>query len=76
MEYIILIILIISFIVCVSIGIMSEKKDFNNGICPHCNNKLRNFDIDSQGCRGYCCECGYHTWVSYKCVDKNFFIDS
>ena len=76
MEYIILIILIIGFIVCASIGIMLEKKDFNNGICPHCNNKLRNFDTDSQGGRGYKCNCGYYTWVSYNCVDKNFYLNS
>ena len=46
------------------------------GICPHCNNKLRNFDTDSQGGRGYKCNCGYYTWVSYNCVDKNFYLNS
>ena len=52
------------------------KNNFNNGVCPHCNRKLINFDIDSQGGRGYKCDCGYQTWVSYKCVDKNFLIES
>lgn len=54
------------------VGAMLEKKDFNNGVCLYCNNKLRNFDTDSQGSRGYKCDCGYHTWVSYKYIDKNF----
>ena len=76
MKYIIAFIVIVMFIVGVTIGITLEKKGFNNGICPHCNKKLRNFDTDSLGGRGYCCECGYHTWVSYKCVDKDFLIES
>ena len=67
---------VILLIILSSIGIMFEKRDFNNGICPHCNNKLRNFDTDSQGGRGYKCDCGYHTWVSYNCVDKNFYLKS
>ena len=45
-------------------------------VCPHCNRKLINFDMDSQGGRGYKCDCGYQTWVSYKCVDKNFYLNS
>ena len=50
-----------------------EAKDFNDGKCPNCNKKLKHFDTDSQGGRGYCCrECGYYTWVSYKTVDKKF----
>ena len=50
-----------------------EKKDFNNGICPKCGNKLHLFDTDSQGGRGYCChKCPYFTWINWKCVDKNF----
>ena len=51
-----------------------EAKSFNNGICPLCNSKLRNFDTDSQGGRGYACTgkgCEYTTWCSYN-VDKNF----
>lgn len=48
-----------------------EKKRYNNGICINCGNKLRHFDVDSQGGRGYCCDkCHYHTWVSYD-IDKN-----
>ena len=76
MEYIILIILIINFIVGILIGIILEKNNFNNGVCPHCNRKLINFDMDSQCGRGYKCDCGYQTWVSYKCVDKNFYLNS
>lgn len=33
--------------------------------------KLKYFDTDSQGGRGYCCDkCKYFTWVSYYFVDK------
>ena len=53
------------------IGIYLEKKDYNKGKCRNCGEALRLFDYDSHGCRGYCCDnCGYHTWVSYKSVDK------
>ena len=76
MEYIIITILVTLFVAGVLLGIMLEKNNFNNGVCPHCNKKLKNFDTDSQGGRGYKCECGYHTWVSYKCVDKNFYLNS
>ena len=53
------------------IGIVTERKAYNNGKCPKCGLKLRNFDTDSQGGRGYMCDnCGYGTWVSYNCVDR------
>lgn len=55
------------------IGIYTEKKDFNDGICPRCGNKLMYFAMDSQGGRGYCCDhCVYHTWVSWDTVDKEY----
>ena len=48
----------------------SEKKEYNDGICTKCGNKLRLFDEDSQGGRGYHCDkCGRFVWVSYN-VDK------
>lgn len=63
----------------VSIGILcairNEKQGFNNGICPICGEKLKHFDNDSQGGRGYCCPSTkhrYYTWVSCKFIDKNF----
>lgn len=45
---------IFSILMCFTIvGVIvtrhSEKKSFNNGYCIVCNNKLRNFDNDSQG---------------------------
>lgn len=53
------------------ISIALEKKSYNNGLCPICGTKLRLFDYDSQGSRGYCCDnCDYHTWISYNTVDK------
>lgn len=56
-------------------AIISEKREFNNGICPICGEKLEHFDNDSQGGRGYCCpskDHSYYTWVSYRFIDKNF----
>lgn len=49
-----------------------EAKDFNGGTCRRCGKRLRRFDTDSQGGRGYTCDgCGYTVWVSYK-VDKQY----
>jgi predicted RNA-binding Zn-ribbon protein involved in translation (DUF1610 family) len=64
---------IIMTIVALFVGgaIISESIDYNNGYCPHCNEKLRHFDCDSQGGRGYTCDnCDYTIWVSYKCIDR------
>ena len=48
---------VLLLIICVPfIGIYLEKKDYNNGFCKACGNKLRLFDYDSQGGRGYCCD--------------------
>jgi tRNA(Ile2) C34 agmatinyltransferase TiaS len=68
-------IMIISAIpIMVLIAIHFEKKDFNNGFCPHCKSKLYFFDCDNQGRRGYKCEkCRYHTWVIYNTVDKDYW---
>ena len=70
---IIILIGIIFALIMFLIGFKSEKKDFNNGICPNCKRKLNHFTNDSQGGRGYICDnCKYCTWVSYPRIDKNF----
>ena len=73
---VLLVIVIVSSILLLafsSLGVKWERKGFNNGICPHCNTPLRNFDTDSQGGRGYTCDkCDYTTWVSYNRIDKNY----
>lgn len=72
-DVILLCVAVVIAIVFPIIGIRLEKKAFNGGVCPLCGRNLRLFDFDSQGGRGYKCEyCGYHTWVSYNCVDKKF----
>ena len=49
-----------------------EKKDWNNGSCPDCNIEWRNFDMDSQGGRGYTCDkCDKTIWISWLRVDKD-----
>jgi hypothetical protein len=49
------------------LGYRAEKTAYNNGVCPKCGGKLRHFDTDSQGGKGYCCDkCkNYITWVSW-----------
>ena len=71
---VIILILIALFIIAIPIFFFFfEKKDFNNGFCPKCGNKLYHFDTDSQGGRGYCChKCPYFTWISWNCVDKKY----
>lgn len=68
--YILMTIVIIAFI---STGIFArrkEKKDFNGGVCPRCGSRLKNFDMASDGSRGYDCpKCDYTVWVSYN-ADK------
>ena len=54
------------------IGSKYESKYFNNGLCPRCNIRWYQFDMDSQGGRGYSCpRCNDSVWVSYS-VDKEF----
>ena len=71
---IIIIIIIIMLLIPGTIwAIKSEKRDFNNGICPRCNNKYRLMDYTSHGDRLYICDkCNSVIFVSYKCVDKDF----
>ena len=53
-------------------AIRSEIKTFNNGFCKVCGQKLKHFDTDSQGGRGYTCpSMHYPVWISYHCVDKD-----
>lgn len=63
--------LIILAAIAIPANIHMEKKAYNRGFCRNCGGRLKLFDMDSQGGRGYwCSECNYHTWVSYHCVDK------
>ena len=48
----------------------NEKKDWNHGYCSMCGNKWIEYDMDSQGGRGYKCSSGKHSiWITYN-VDK------
>ena len=54
------------FITCILCAYFIEKKQFNNGICPKCGNRLRYFDTDSHGGKGFTCDnCHYTVWVSW-----------
>ena len=53
------------------IGLCIEAYNWNKGKCRICGNKLRIFDYDSTGARGYECEHCYHkVWISYNYVDR------
>ena len=49
----------------------SEAKGWNGGNCKECGTKWENFDMVSQGGRGYHCQCEkrHSFWTSYN-VDK------
>lgn len=48
------------------IGFCWEYYDYNHSKCRKCGHKLKLFDYDSQGGRGYMCEhCENTVWVSY-----------
>lgn len=68
---IILIIMTIIFIALVIMGIITEKRDYNKGICKICGEELKFFDTDSQGGRGYICPNNHTVWVSYPLIDRN-----
>lgn len=86
MYYWIALLIMVTFVmVLVLLSIHREARDYNHGICPRCESqnkyaemrKLKKFDEDSQGGRGYVCDhCGYVTWVSYDCVDCDYKEDN
>lgn len=62
-------IMVVVFIVGVSYGVLSEKAQWNNGVCKVCGAKWKQFDMDSQGGRMYRCENWHYCDISYS-VDK------
>ena len=48
-------------------GRSNEKKLWNRGFCPECLTIWQGFDMDSQGGRGYRCECKprRRIWISW-----------
>lgn len=62
----VLVLIIFVFTVILFGGRGGESKTWNSGTCRECGTKWKQFDIDSQGGRGYKCGCGKHTcWISY-----------
>lgn len=67
----VLILMTVIFFTILSLAILVEKHEYNNGVCKCCGKKLRHFDTDSQGGRLYTCDdCHTLVSVSYNCVDK------
>lgn len=73
MQYTILIYAAVAVMVAVISlrGYLTERKQFNKGVCPKCNSQLKHVGPDYYDIRAYVCEkCDYVTWVSYRAVDK------
>ncbi len=49
-----------------------EKKEWNNGFCPHCGAKFEHVDTEEQGKwdKWECPECHFYTWVRHKSIYK------
>ena len=66
-------VVVVAIAILISLMVFSrenEKRAYNNGICTKCGSKLRLFDYDSHGGRGYICDnCNHVVWCSYN-VDK------
>jgi hypothetical protein len=46
-------------------GYKGDKRRWNGGFCSICRTPWKWFDNDSQGGRGYHCEHGHYTWISW-----------
>lgn len=69
----VLIVLIIIVLVGIPVCILTDKKEYNNGVCPKCGTEYRHFATDSHGGRGYCCDgCNYVIWISWPVDRKRF----
>ena len=53
--------IIVTWKVCKKI----DKRYWNNGQCRKCGGIWYAFDTDSSGARGYKCNSGHHTWISW-----------
>jgi len=66
-KIVVIFLMVVAFVIIVIIARNLEKKIFNKGYCKECDGKLRVFDTDSHGGRGYKCEkCGSSIWISYR----------
>lgn len=70
-----LLIIAIVLLIFVGCGYFPEKIKWNNGYCPHCGSRWKQFDTDSQGGRGYMCSnrcaatASTSIWISYPFID-------
>lgn len=67
--------LVIGFVIgAVTVGLLdgylTERREWNDGICRDTGEPWQRIDRTSQGCRGY--ESGDHTlWLSYPFIESN-----
>ncbi len=54
---------------CIAGAWWVDRRDWNGGRCRRHLRRWRHFDTDSQGGRGYSCDRGCNTWISWP-VDR------
>ena len=68
-RMIVMVIFVLFIVFLASAGIMSERKEWNKGVCYKTGKSWIQFDRDSQGGRGYNSGENY-CWISYPFIDK------
>lgn len=64
--WLIIIVFVIIWLAPIPFMVRSEKKQYNNGKCPKCGHKWRNFDNDHTGAVGLVCDsCGNVMWLDW-----------
>ena len=56
---------VVGIIVMWQAGKRLDKRHWNNGQCRKCYGIWYAFDTDSSGARGYKCNHGHRTWISW-----------
>ena len=62
--------ILLLFMILALYGSVSERLEFNNGICKESGEPWVYFDSTSQGCKGYKDDQGNFTWVSWPGIAK------
>jgi len=52
------------------LAVRFERRDWNDGHCGSCGERWVNFDMDSQGGRGYRCGGRHYIWITWPWVDR------
>lgn len=64
-DFLLVVVILTSLVSLACYARNEEKKDWNGGVSPYDGSVWKQFDIDSQGGRGYTDETGHKIWISY-----------